>query len=1392
MLGGTNSNSQQINNLDVTLTENGTFVSGPEYTGFGTVTVDVPPDVMTETLPITPTATDIINIPLWDEYQGPFTDSEGTQFTGAGNIRVRKVSSWIDSNISADNIRKGQTILGVSGNVIELLPQTKTARAGTEVVNVVPDSGYNALSKVSIQALNLERREHVVPKNYSQTIKVSSGSYDGMYSVQIEAVDASVDSNIKPGNIKKNVTILGVQGTYDNYPPLTTLTVTPSTETQTITPTIDYDGYTTVTVEPVTSAIDNNIKPENIKRDVEILGVVGTYRIENLQDKVVDPQPYLQTVTFDSVLGYEGLNSVTVNAVTKSVDNNIKPGNIKKDVTILGVEGTYDPQPLIQPTVTVEPSTLQQTVTPIEGYDGLGRVDIKAVTAAIDPNILAQNIVKNVNILGVEGTYEYIPNYQNVKTVEPTQSGDVEVTPDPTYEALLKVIVKAVTASIDPNIMPKNIRKNVSILGVLGTLEEGGGQKWFDFSDIKNFVELNQDTYSEGSFENIRVTANKNDYHLEQFINTTFPSIDNINAVMFTQVYGYDDEELTDDIVEQCYINFIGGYLYQEYSKVTQIEDQKRYLYPVVNNYNVEGLTLGLDNDDGSARVMKLYVITNSEQKYAPLPVLVNGDMVMGYLPDGYDGFRYIKDVQVPAHNVYIPKTITSTENQWVLRDENAVKTRYLESLGEPTRVEVSAYDRNYGETDNETDIVVGYKLKKFKDVVYDEKTSIVSQKISGTTGYIEIPTEFEKKDQSYYYFKFSPQAYWGYHEYRDLVWAPGLFWLGFYRYYDYSVWYPAWFSSWSSATAGSKTYNSSYGMYNGNIYYYRVYVNGTSTRIDWSSNGSTWITMATINNSFINPTTTNPIYLYSQTGPNTKFYAKDCYVLKNDELQYSLVDDILAKKTSHLIVPRDNDNLFVSRDTKRVSIKYQGDELFKYDSIDKNTKLLDMGTDGYIEIENGFDVNNKNWEIRQHFKVASKIGSSNRHLFTCTAKDSNSYRSCVWIDTSNKLHMRIFSSSTSTNFDTAVSDTQLIDNYEYYIRFGYTNSMYYVFCATDPDYDNTIISWTTNNTNYTYNETNNVLLGNWTKVHDTGSMRYLYLDEYTYVKVDDKLIWKPANKELYGNIVDYTDNGTATILDTYLTTGNIHKKLLNGEIVGNIQIDNNNAASNFKKSANYIALPSAFAPGTLPWEWVMKINMNEITGQIIGGTRACEEGIEVGFSNGKAIWWLGTQRYSYNIASGQTGTYTYLPNVDYWIKMSFNGSVYTLAYSLDGENYTTDISTTSSNTICGYKKVLGVDLAQNSSSFKGKIYLNDTYIKINNQLWWKPEVVTDYDYDWIFTNNPNWSISGLTNLGKKGTIAIPAHILYEWNQDNMQWADVRQLILNVNDPNAVLFAEII
>lgn len=54
-------------------------------------------------------------------------------------------------------------------------------------------------------------------------------------------------------------------------------TANPSRSVQEIEPDRYYTGLSKVVVNPVTSSIDSDIKPENIKVGVEILGVVGTY-----------------------------------------------------------------------------------------------------------------------------------------------------------------------------------------------------------------------------------------------------------------------------------------------------------------------------------------------------------------------------------------------------------------------------------------------------------------------------------------------------------------------------------------------------------------------------------------------------------------------------------------------------------------------------------------------------------------------------------------------------------------------------------------------------------------------------------------------------------------------------------------------------------------------------------------------------------------------------------------------------------------------------------------------------------------------------------------------------------------------------------------------------------
>lgn len=127
-------------------------------------------------------------------------------------------------------------------------------------------------------------------------------------------------------------------------PILQEVVVQPSINEQTITPSADYDGLSRVKIGAVTSSIDGDIQPENIKKGIEILGVVGTIEDKPaepvLQNKSVEPSTGKQIITADS--GYDGLGQVTVNEVTSKIDSNIKADNIKQGVSILGVQGTLE------------------------------------------------------------------------------------------------------------------------------------------------------------------------------------------------------------------------------------------------------------------------------------------------------------------------------------------------------------------------------------------------------------------------------------------------------------------------------------------------------------------------------------------------------------------------------------------------------------------------------------------------------------------------------------------------------------------------------------------------------------------------------------------------------------------------------------------------------------------------------------------------------------------------------------------------------------------------------------------------------------------------------------------------------------------------------------------
>lgn len=133
--------------------------------------------------------------------------------------------------------------------------QTKTVSPSTSQQLIVPDTGFDGLSQVTVNAAPLQAK--TVTIGSSQTIiKPDSGQY-GLSQVTVPA--AALQSR----------------------------TVTPSSSYQTITPASGYYGLSSVGVNAI-----------------------------NLQTKTVSPSQLIQVVTPDS--GYQGLSSVTVGPVSNA------------------------------------------------------------------------------------------------------------------------------------------------------------------------------------------------------------------------------------------------------------------------------------------------------------------------------------------------------------------------------------------------------------------------------------------------------------------------------------------------------------------------------------------------------------------------------------------------------------------------------------------------------------------------------------------------------------------------------------------------------------------------------------------------------------------------------------------------------------------------------------------------------------------------------------------------------------------------------------------------------------------------------------------------------------------------------------------------------------------
>lgn len=225
-----------------------------------------------------------------------------------------------------------------------------------------------------------------------------------------------------------------------------------------------------------------------------------------------------------------------------------------------------------------------------------------------------------------------------------------------------------------------------------------------------------------------------------------------------------------------------------------------------------------------------------------------------------------------------------------------------------------------------------------------------------------------------------------------------------------------------------------------------------------------------------------------------------------------------------------------------------------------------------------------------------------------------------------------------------------------------------------------------------------------------------------------------------------YNDTGSSIITGdkVWINKGDVYGR--NFDIVGSPVIDYSNSIVSGFSTSDYLKLQNLFNPGNNSWEVRAKVTT--------GASVSTEQDI-FGATEDQMLFRIGlagttTNRFQILVSNGTTwinssthsGSYVVQPETIYWIKAGFDGTnTYYLDYSLDGINYTRDVTYTSSSKIGAVSGVYNTISTPSSSVWTGNIDLSETKIIINNTDWWIPNFTKLADYklvDFLEQNTPN------------------------------------------------------
>lgn len=424
---------------------------------------------------------------------------------GLSSVTVNGVTSSIDSNILASNIKDGVTILGVQGTFEGGTLQNKTIDSSTVSQIVLPDNGNYGLGQVTVNPYTLDSSSAVITENGEY---VFTSGVDGLSRVDV-SVNLDTEGIYLEG-YSDGYTAGETDGAAEQKAKLDSSTFTSNgTFTR-------EDGWNSVTVNVDTvnnqnKTVDSSTSSQTVIADSGYTGlgqvVINPYILDSSTLEVTSNGQY--TV----ISAADGLSRVDVSVgidtqsyydsgysdgETAGIAEGITQQKALLDSSTFVANGTYTrsdgwdeitvnvPIPSFSTqSKTVDSSTSSQTVTPDSGYDGLSQVTVnpyslQAKTSPAAYEYVNSDVAPSPSLITItpDSGYDalsqvYVGKFSilSSKTFTPSttqQTWDAYNDSDELV-GLRTVVVSPVTSSIDSNISAGNIKDGVTILGVTGT-----------------------------------------------------------------------------------------------------------------------------------------------------------------------------------------------------------------------------------------------------------------------------------------------------------------------------------------------------------------------------------------------------------------------------------------------------------------------------------------------------------------------------------------------------------------------------------------------------------------------------------------------------------------------------------------------------------------------------------------------------------------------------------------------------------------------------------------------------------------------------------------------------------------------------------------------------------